>query len=187
MNNTKVKLPIFYEFSDLVLKEIGDMHILERGDFTLDFNSSTALPKAFKCIPLEDYDFSTPNIVEKFREIQDHFKIEYNVESNISVLYPPSGFIGWHTNANQNRYNAICTFSETGDGEFRYFEDNTKIVKDIKGWTVKQSEWFNESIPHMAFTNCNRITIAFTSKNKKDIDVFIKNISKNKPTQWLIE
>ena len=137
-------------------------------------NSVPSNARAYGRLGEWDKTGNTPVI----REIQDHFKIEYNVESNISVLYPPSGFIGWHTNANQNRYNAICTFSETGDGEFRYFEDDTKIVKDIKGWTVKQSEWFNESIPHMAFTNCNRITIAFTSNNKKDIDVFIKNISK---------
>ena len=75
-------------------------------------------------------------------------------------------------------FNAICTFSENGNGVFKYIDNKEIIeVKDIEGWSVKQSAWFNESIPHMAYTECNRITIAFTSSNKTDIDNFINKLT----------
>jgi len=178
MENKTIKDKRFYRFSDLVLSELSNMHILERGEFSLEYNGSKPLPSSFKCIPLEDNDFSTQRVVNVFREISEYFKDQYNIETKISVLYPSGGFIGWHTNANQNLFNAICTFSETGSGVFKYINNDIILeVKDIKGWSVKESAWFDESIPHMAHTDCNRITIAFASKNKKDIDAFINKIT----------
>jgi len=178
MNNKDIKDNRFYKFSSLVLSKLEDMNILERGQFSSDYDKAGPLPSSFKCIPLDDNDFSPQLVVNEFRDLCDAFKSEYNVEPKISVLYPNTGFIGWHTNANQNMFNAICTFSENGNGVFKYIDNKEIIeVKDIEGWSVKQSAWFNESIPHMAYTECNRITIAFTSSNKTDIDNFINKLT----------
>lgn len=177
MNNIKIVDSRFYEFSDLVLSQSDKISYLERGQFLDDYRDARPLPISFKCAPLEDNDFVTQDIVNTFRSLSDDFNMLYNVETKISVLYPPSGFIGWHTNANQNQYNAICTFSENGDGVFKYLSNKIVEVKDIPGWTVKKSKWFDESIPHMAYTNCNRITIAFTSNSQDVIDNFILKIT----------
>ena len=179
MENIAIIDSRFYEFSDLVLSEVANMHILEMCVFSDNYLEAKPLPTSFKCIPLEDNDFVPQNVVNKFRELCEYFKNAYNVEPKISVLYPSGGYIGWHTNANQNRYNAICTFSETGNGSFKYIEEDIIIeVKDKKGWSVKESMWFDNSIQHMAYTQCNRITIAFTSEDKEDIDNLIKNVIK---------
>ena len=51
----------------------------------------------------------------------------------LCVMYPPGGFIGWHNNANASAYNLIFTWSETGDGYFKYIDGETKeeiVIKD---------------------------------------------------------
>ena len=49
-------------------------------------------------------------------------------------------FIGWHNNANASAYNLIFTWSETGDGYFKYVDGYTGdeiVIPDKKGGNVK--------------------------------------------------
>ena len=60
--------------------------------------------------------------------------------SALSTLYPPDGFIGWHNNANAAAFNLIFTWSEKGDGWFKYIEPTSKeviTISDVQGWQLK--------------------------------------------------
>lgn len=88
----------------------------------------------------------------------------------LTQLYPPGGFIGWHTNENASAYNLIFTWSETGDGYFEYVDPKTKEIvrmNDKPGWQCKAGYFGSKHEPdrivyHAASTNCNRITVSYT-------------------------
>ena len=48
-------------------------------------------------------------------------------------MYPPGGYISWHNNANASAYNLVFTWSESGNGYFKYIDGETKkeIVEGI--------------------------------------------------------
>lgn len=86
-------------------------------------------------------------------------------------VYPPGGFISWHNNANAAAYNFIFTWSETGEGWFKYWDWKTNQVitmPDIPGWQCKAGYFGAYRDPreslcyHAASTDCLRMTIAFT-------------------------
>lgn len=86
------------------------------------------------------------------------------------TMYPPGGFLSWHNNANASAYNLIFSWSETGDGYFKYVDGNTGedvVMQDVEGWQCKagyfgsyQEPW-NKRVYHCAKTNCWRITVSF--------------------------
>lgn len=59
----------------------------------------------------------------------------------LTAFYPADGYIGWHTNWNASGYNLIFSFSEKGNGFFKYLDPETKeIVKMVDPaaeWTCK--------------------------------------------------
>ena len=85
-------------------------------------------------------------------------------------MYPPKGFISWHNNANASAYNLIFTWSETGDGYFKYIDGYTGdeiVIPDKKGWQCKAGYFgaYNEEpeklVYHTASTDCWRITVSY--------------------------
>lgn len=87
--------------------------------------------------------------------------------SALKMYYPPGGYIGWHNNANAPGYNILFTYSETGEGDFRYIHPQTQelmILPDRKGWSCKVGYYdVIEGRPlwHAAWTNCNRLNWAY--------------------------
>jgi hypothetical protein len=88
----------------------------------------------------------------------------------LTAVYPPGGFISWHNNANAAAYNLIFTWSETGEGAFKYVDPITKevvVMPDKQGWQCKAAYFgpYNEPenlFYHAAETDCWRITCSFT-------------------------
>ena len=88
----------------------------------------------------------------------------------LTQMYPPNGYISWHNNANASAYNLIFSWSETGDGCFRYIDGHTGkevVMKDTKGWQCKAGyfgaygePWYNR-VYHAADTDCWRITVSY--------------------------
>jgi len=88
----------------------------------------------------------------------------------LTQMYPPDGFISWHNNANASAYNLIFSWSETGEGCFRYIDGHTGeevVMKDKKGWQCKagyfgsyREPWY-ERVYHAAETDCWRITVSY--------------------------
>lgn len=110
------------------------------------------------------------------RQIIQEIETDYSLDTTLAVYYPTDGFIDWHTNENFELYNAICTFSESGNSFFEY-ENNGSVVRvtDPVGWSVKKSKWGEEDpINHRAVANGDRrITLTFSSKVEADVDAFI--------------
>ena len=100
-------------------------------------------------------------------EMQEKLCTKHNA---LCVMYPPGGYISWHNNANASAYVLIFTWSETGDGYFKYIDGYTGdeiIVPDKKGWQCKAGYFgaYNEEpeklVYHTASTDCWRITVSY--------------------------
>ena len=115
--------------------------------------------------------------VELFEEYSDtwwklssKFMTELCVSTNaLAQFYPPGGFIGWHSNANAIGHNVIFTWSESGDGCFKFIDPLTKeliVMPDKKGWSLKAGYFGQDDheVFHCAETKCNRITLSFVFK-----------------------
>lgn len=102
-------------------------------------------------------------------------------ERTLASIYPPDGFIGWHTNSNRPGYNIIFTFSETGNGFFRYKDPVSKeiiTIQDKPGWTAKAGYFGNSSKD--IFWHCAkngksgpRLTCSYVFNNIEDQEQFI--------------
>lgn len=88
----------------------------------------------------------------------------------LTLLYPDNGFIGWHHNGNAPGYNTLFTYSQDGDGCFKYWDTSTQSIKvhqDIKGWAVKVGYYPNQKTEtdrvywHCAETTKARISLAW--------------------------
>lgn len=131
-------------------------------------------PNAAKC-----YHIKPSNCIlsgeDKIQFSEDWFNIDTKIrlelgclECPLSAVYPPTGFIDWHNNANQPCYVLIFTWSETGDGWFKWYDfENEKImtIPDQKGWSLKAGYFgtYDEHkvCYHSAYTDCWRMTQSF--------------------------
>lgn len=116
----------------------------------------------------DHYLGSDPQYKKDFQAFSDELLIELGVRVNaLSQFYPPDGYIGWHNNADAPGYNLIFTWSETGDGWFKYVDEhgNVQTIYDTKGWSLKAG-YFGTYLEgdicyHSAYTKCWRMTHSF--------------------------
>lgn len=111
-------------------------------------------------------------INQKLLDVIEKLAIEFTLKKNaLFTVYPPGGFISWHNNANAPAYNFIFTWSETGDGWFKWYDMEKQeiiTIPDKAGWQCKAGYFGPYEGPkealcyHAARTNCLRMTIAFT-------------------------
>jgi len=124
------------------------------------------------CYPIkpEHYNGTHPEEYAKtWHNLNTSLTEELGVQhSALSTLYPPQGFIGWHNNANASAYNLIFTWSEKGDGWFKYVDPKTQevvTVQDEKGWNLKAGHFgtygSGDVVYHAASTNCYRMTLSY--------------------------
>lgn len=89
--------------------------------------------------------------------------------------YPPGGFVGWHTNWNANAYQILFSWSETGEGYFRYYDNKEQkvvTIPDVKGWQCRWYYFGRKDEPehhcwHAAYSKCERITLAYKIINER--------------------
>jgi len=167
----------FLNISNTILSNKKDLVNIINGNIEDDnIEEISYLPKKYNITDLTDTSTPSPilTVVQNFIDTEE----TSDLFCNLAAYYGKGGFIGWHTNSNYNLYNAICTFSDNGDSYFQYIKDGKIItINDNEGWYVKKSYWSNNiKVPHRAVSNCNRITITFSSNNENIIDDFIKKI-----------
>lgn len=118
------------------------------------------------------------------KKLQTTFNLKRNA---LFAIYPPGGYISWHNNANASAYNFIFTWSETGDGYWRHWDNEKKemvTIPDVKGWQCKAGYFGAYSDPpsqllyHSARTNCLRMTVAFIL-DRSDMSLGLQD--------WIIE
>tara|TARA_R110002096_G_scaffold69149_1_gene166375 strand:- start:45408 stop:46055 length:648 start_codon:yes stop_codon:yes gene_type:complete len=125
----------------------------------------------------EHYKGDKPDEYRKdFIDVDARIKLELGLQCNaLAQLYPPGGFIGWHNNANASAFNLIFTWSETGDGWFKYIDPSTNemvTMSDQQGWTLKAGYFgqygSGKVCYHGARTECTRMTISYVLGHNKD-------------------
>ena len=102
----------------------------------------------------------------------------------LSAVYPPDGFMGWHNNHNANGYNVLFSWTEKGQGFFRYQDPITKEIvtmNDQPGWTCKVGYFGNQREKDKIFWHCCsadelRITIGWLFPILKASDNFVNQI-----------
>ena len=104
-------------------------------------------------------------------ELNDKMMNFLSTKNNaLACVYPPGGFISWHNNANAPGYNLIFSYSETGEGCFKYIHPETKeevVCEDEVGvWTCKAAYFghYGEQdklLYHAAETDCWRTTVSY--------------------------
>jgi hypothetical protein len=119
----------------------------------------------------DNFVSSVNKIADVYNKANNDLSSYFNARHNaLCVLYPPGGWISWHNNANASAYNLIFTWSETGDGFFKYVDGRTKEIvtlKDKPGWQCKAGYFgsYRESeenlVYHSAGTECYRFTVSF--------------------------
>jgi hypothetical protein len=112
--------------------------------------------------------------------------IEWVAAANYALVayYPPGGFISWHNNANAAAYNIIFTWSENGNGCFKYIDPETKelvVMQDKAGWQCKAGYFGRHNEPekllyHAAETDDWRLTISFMFNQGKMSEEFREDI-----------
>ena len=128
-------------------------------------------------IKVEFYRGTHPEEYAKtWSHLDGKMKTELGLETSaLSTLYPPNGFIGWHNNANASAFNLIFTWSEKGDGWFKYVDPETKAIiemPDEQGWQLKAGYFgsydTDQVVYHAARTNCYRMTLSYVLGHNKD-------------------
>jgi len=121
---------------------------------------------------------------KKHHELDKKISIALGVRNTaVATLYPPDGYISWHNNANAHGFNIIFSWSETGESQFDYLEDDGDGKKveliDRKGeWVCRYGvfgSYYNGKHPivyHCAKTKCWRITIAFVFNHEESTQDF---------------
>jgi hypothetical protein len=97
-------------------------------------------------------------------------------ENALCALYPEDGYIGWHHNGNAPGHNILFSYSQDGDGHFKYYDkekDEVVYMYDEPGWNAKVGYYPSEYREpdrvywHAAFTKKPRLSIAFVIKNRE--------------------
>lgn len=111
---------------------------------------------------------------EKWKSYMQRVKYDFAAEigahtSALLSYYPPGGFVGWHTNYDASAYQVLFTWSKSGNGYFRYRDNDTGeivSIQDKAGWQCRHYYFGPEDEPenlcwHSAYAGEDRITLAY--------------------------
>jgi hypothetical protein len=135
-----------------------------------DHGHSYAL-KADRLHHVNGYAARGAEYIERYSKYNQELCTLLSTRNNaLTQMYPPNGYISWHNNANASAYNIIFSWSETGEGNFKYVDGHTGqmvTMQDKKGWQCKagyfgsyNEPWYNR-VYHAAETDCWRITVSY--------------------------
>lgn len=111
---------------------------------------------------------------EKWKSYMQRVKYDFAAEigahtSALLSYYPSGGFVGWHTNYDASAYQVLFTWSKSGNGYFRYRDNDTGeivSIQDKAGWQCRHYYFGPEDEPenlcwHSAYAGEDRITLAY--------------------------
>ena len=125
------------------------------------------------------------NFLSVISSLNDKMMNFLSVRNNaLACLYPPGGYIAWHNNANAPGYNFIFSWSETGDGWFKYVDPNNQqvvTVQDKPGWQLKAGYFGHygereKLLYHAASTDCWRCTVSYVFSHEDAAEDFREEI-----------
>jgi len=113
-------------------------------------------------------DFSSLGITQKMTHIIQRLYPNQTVFSSGFFLYPPTGFMEWHTNSNEPGKRLYITYADEDKKSFFRYRDiqTSKIITDYddKGLTFREFPVYNNPpyLWHAVGSNCNRYSFGYT-------------------------
>ena len=104
----------------------------------------------------------------------------------VQMYYPPGGYMNWHHNANCPGYNILMSYSQDGNGFFRYQDPVSKEIitmTDKPGWSAKVGYYGSLEEPNTVTWHCAktfsgpRITFGYVVPDKNMWQMMIDDIS----------
>ena len=137
---------------------------------------------------LFNYEVGLVGNLEKAENIRQVLRDRYSVpvRARGQFYYPPTGYMGWHTNCRAPGERFYITWaSEDKKSFFRYYDhENDEIITDYddKGLTVRQFK-VTETEPyfwHCVGSECDRFSVGFLVQSSValDFDIYQKLIDK---------
>lgn len=120
-----------------------------------------------------DIPISEKNNLVKFSRNNNHKLIRFLMElyPNSSIvpsghfLYPPGGFMGWHTNSDFPSLRVYITYvKETNKSGFKYVNDNGNIITDLDDNTITIREFLIDTATpfwHCVYSDTMRYSFGF--------------------------
>jgi hypothetical protein len=136
---------------------------------------------------MKEFEPALIQVTEPIRNIVDKIGLYLGTPTNaLTMAYPDKGFIGWHHNGNAPGFNILMTYSQDGDGCFKYydcFEKKIVTMPDVVGWSVKVGYYPDERKEtervywHCAETKKQRISVAWVINHRPMWENMIDSIT----------
>jgi hypothetical protein len=100
-----------------------------------------------------------------------------------TASYEPSGFLGWHEDTTAPGHFIMLTYSELGQGYFKYFDCETGQVielPDIAGWQLRAGYFGQDQTDawwHCACSDCPRWSWIYVWDTPEQLELAIKKLS----------
>lgn len=169
-------IPRLYPCSDEYLYKAQQLKLEEYG-----------FPRSSLGLGMKEYNPELLEVIDPIAKITGRIGSFLGSYVNaLTMAYPDKGYIGWHHNGNASGYNILMTYSQDGDGCFKYFDrKNNQIItlKDEPGWTVKVGYYPNQRTQsdrvywHCAETKKQRISVAWVLDHRDMWENMINTIS----------
>ena len=159
-----------YFCSTELLNELKGKKIVEKSDDGFNISLQTTFLKELNLQlneNLAEWDNQEGYIVARPKFVSVRKKM---FETNaLAAVYPANGYMAWHTNADAPGYNVLLTWSEKGNGFFKYQDPITKEIvtmQDKPGWNCKVGYFGKHTETDKLFWHCCgtaelRITVAW--------------------------
>ena len=169
-------VPGVYPCSDAYLEKAQSQKISDFG-----------FPRACLGLGMKEFEPALIQVTEPIRNIVDKIGLYLGTPTNaLTMAYPDKGFIGWHHNGNAPGFNILMTYSQDGDGCFKYydcFEKKIVTMPDVVGWSVKVGYYPDERKEtervywHCAETKKQRISVAWVINHRPMWENMIDSIT----------
>ncbi|NBS71779.1 hypothetical protein EBT31_23120 [bacterium] len=115
-------------------------------------------PERTRGVDLMKFNPPYQSLRDALRMLDDNLLAWTGSRNNaVKMLYPKTGFMGWHHNANAPGYNILLSWSKEGKGYFRYQDPITKEIvtmHDTPGWTCKAGYYGSFKEPDKIYWHC---------------------------------
>lgn len=111
-----------------------------------------------------NFDFLGPKIALAMKNEIDGYGLSGR------IWYPKNGYMGWHTNHNNQGHKLYCAYAREGNKSFfRYRDPKTEEVItswDKQGWNFRIFKVEKELLWHCVYSETDRFSIGYTLKKK---------------------
>lgn len=103
----------------------------------------------------------------------------------VKMYYPAGGYMGWHNNWNCPGYNILLSYTQNGNGFFRYKDPATGEIKTIDdspgGWTAKVGYYGAKDEPDKVYWHCargyeERLTLGYVIPDENMWDMMVEDL-----------